>query len=170
MHVNTFYNLAKCQHAWFLKYVPFGRLPERMEWRKASKRFGPCHQDRLTFGETYPLFLRPSPASSLSSLTHAQTRHQQHRDTIEWDLWAQLVYLNGQKLAPVLTTGRPWGLWAHEEITVKSYQAFNSLWVSHGAPLALRGALTTCTWHWRKSNYCLLLTKARLLVLLRLNV
>lgn len=112
-----------------------------MEYLKKSvQTFWPGYQDRLTTGEASA---SPAPRPCfLTPLTHTCTNTlSEHRDTIERDLWAQFVCFNGQEEAPDLTTGRPRGLWTHEEITVKSHQGFNSLWPGRGFPLALGGAL-----------------------------
>ena len=143
MHINTFYNLAECQGMVFPVCSPDGLdscLNWWSSWRKASKAFGPATRTVSRLARPPPLLLL-SPASSPLLLTHAQTHFPEHRDTIQRRLWAQFVCFNGQEEAPDLTTGRPRGLWTHEEITVKSHQGFNSLWPSRSFPLALGGAL-----------------------------
>lgn len=115
-----------------------GLLPELMEYLKKSiQTFRPTSKHRLTIGM---VSRAPAPQSCfLAPFTHTCTNTLlKHRDTIEWGLWAQFVYFNGQVEAPNLTTGRPLRLRTCEKISVKSHQGFNSLWPRCSFPPCLQ--------------------------------
>lgn len=75
MHVNTFYELAGSQRMVFWICSPDGLdscLNWWSSWRNSSKPFGPVTRTVSRLARPPPLLLF-SPASSLLSLTHAQT-------------------------------------------------------------------------------------------------
>lgn len=125
MHINTFYDLAVCQDM-VIQICSSNGLDWCLPWwssrrRKVSKLFGRVARSVSRLARPSRLLLL-GPASLPLSLTQAQTQSED-RDTIQWDLWVQLVCFNGQE-APKLTTDRP--LWdVHSwDINVKSHQGF----------------------------------------------
>lgn len=111
MHVNTFYDLALCQAMVFRICSPDG-LDSGLSWwssrRKASKPFGPGTRTVSRLARP-PLLVFPSPASSLLSLTHAQTHLPSTEILFSGICGHSLCALMGKRRHPISPLAGPAG-------------------------------------------------------------
>lgn len=109
MHVNTFYDLAECQGMVFLIRSPDGLdscLNWWSSWRNASKPFGPVTRTVSRLAKP-PCLQLLSPASSLLSLTHAQTHSLSTEIPLSWICGHSLCTLMGKRRHPISPLAGP---------------------------------------------------------------
>lgn len=109
MHVNTFYDLAGCQGMVFRICSPDGLefcLNWWSSWRKASKPFGSVTRTVSRLGRPPPLLFL-SPASSLLSLTHAQTHSLSTEIPLSGICGHSLCALMGKRRHPISPLAGP---------------------------------------------------------------